>query len=67
MKDITTLLNEARQEEYRVSFLGCKDEEGLPIVVSIMVDKEYVKIFEKYLEKEQDNIFMHADGGSVEY
>lgn len=67
MKDITTLLNEAKQEEYRVSFLGCKDEEGLPIVVSIMVDKEYVKIFEKYLEKEQDNIFSHADGGSVEY
>lgn len=67
MKDITTLLNEAKQEEYRVSFLGCKDEEGLPIVVSIMVDKEYVKTFEKYLEKEQDNIFSHADGGSIEY
>lgn len=67
MKDITTLLNEAKQEEYRVSFLGCKDDEGLPIIVSILVDKEDVKTFEKYLEKEQDNIFMHADGGSVEY
>lgn len=67
MKSITTLLNEAKQEEYRVSFLGCKDEEGLPITVSIMVDKEDIKTFEKYLEKEQDNIFMHADGGSVEY
>lgn len=67
MKDITTLLNEAKQEEYRVSFLGCKDEEGLPIVVSIMVDKEDIKTFEKYLEKEQDNIFSHADGGSIEY
>ena len=67
MKNLTLKLNEARQEEYRVSFLGCKDEEGLPIIVSIVVDKEDVKTFEKYLEKEQDNIFMHADGGNIEY
>lgn len=60
-------VNEARQINYRVSFNDVHDEEGLPISADILVDKEYQKSFEKWLEDEQDNIFGHAEGGKVEY
>lgn len=60
-------INEARQINYRVSLIDVHDEEGLPIAVDIVVDKEYQKSFEKWLEDEQDNIFDHAEGGRVEY
>lgn len=61
------LVNEARQVEYRVAFIGCEDREGTPISVSILVDKEDQKWFESFLQEEQDNVFSHADGGNVEY
>lgn len=67
MKTITTLLNEAKQEEYRVSFLDVADSDGIPMTVTILVDKQYSKMFEKFLEEQQDNIFSHAEGGNVEY
>jgi hypothetical protein len=60
-------VNEARQIDYRVALMDVQDEEGLPISVDILVDKEYQKQFEKWLEDEQDNIFSHAEGGRVEY
>lgn len=53
-------INEARQLQYRVSFNDTKDEEGLPYGVTILVDKEYQKDFERFLEKEEMNIFAHA-------
>jgi hypothetical protein len=61
------LVNEARQIEYRVAFVGCMDREYNPISVSILVDKEDQKWFELFLREEQDNIFSHAGGGNVEY
>ena len=67
MKDIKDFITEARQEEYRVSLLGVQDGEGLPVTVTILVDRNHVKAFEKYLEDEQDNLFSHAEGGDVEY
>lgn len=60
-------VNEARQIEYRVAFIGTRDEDGLPYSVSILVDKEYQRDFENFLDNEQDNIFAHAEGGTVEY
>jgi len=60
-------INEARNIIYDVSFLGTKDEDGVPYTVSIYVNKEYQKNFEDFLEDEQDNIFHHAEGGQVEY
>lgn len=60
-------INEARQIEYRVALNDVQDEEGLPISVDIIVDKEYQKQFEKWLEDEEGNIFSHAEGGRVEY
>lgn len=62
-----SIVNEARQIEYRVAFIGTADEDGVPYGVSIFVDKEYQRDFEKFLENEQDNIFEHAGGGNVEY
>ena len=60
-------INEARQIEYRVALIDVFDEDDLPVNVGILVDKENQKEFEKWLEKEQDNIFIHACGGRVEY
>lgn len=67
MKDIIMKLNEAKHEEYRVSFLDVADSDGIPMTVTILVDKQYSKMFEKFLEDQQDNIFSHAEGGNVEY
>lgn len=67
MKNLTGYINEAKQEEYRVSFLDVTDSDGVPMTVTILVDKQYSKMFEKFLEDQQDNIFSHAEGGNVEY
>ena len=69
LKDLIqeSIVNEAQQIEYRVSFLTTKDEDGLPYTVKILVDKKYQRNFENFLDNEQDNIFYHADGGTVEY
>lgn len=56
------LINEARQLSYSVAFVDCPN-----FSVEILVDKEDQKEFEKFLEKEEGNTFMHADGGNVEY
>lgn len=62
-----SMINEAREIEYRVTFLGFEDEDGLPTTVKILVPREHARVFDDFLEKEQDNIFGHAEGGSVEY
>ena len=67
MKTLKSVLNEARQIEYRVAVNSVHDSEDLPVTVTIMVDKEYQKSFEKWLEDQQDNEFSHAEGGNIEY
>lgn len=67
MKNITESINEARQISYRVSLNGCYDKEDLPVSVTILVDASDQKSFEDFLEKEQDDLFIHADGGNIEY
>ena len=62
-----SIINEAQQIEYLVSFLTTKDEDGLPYTVRILVDKKYQRNFENFLDNKQDNIFYHVDGGNVEY
>ncbi len=60
-------LNEAREMVYHVSVADIKDRDGLPVTVTMSVAKEHQAAFEKWLEKEQDNQFIHAEGGNVEY
>ncbi len=72
MKDIkdfmnNTSINEAREIEYRVAILDVKDEEELPVTVTISIDTKYQKPFEEWLNDAQDNLFSHAEGGNVEY
>lgn len=67
MKIIKNMINEARQIEYRVSMIDVLDNEDLPITVTMVVDKEYQRSFEDWLEDQQDNLFGHAEGGSIEY
>lgn len=67
MKSLSKYLTEARQIEYQVALNDVRDSEDLPITISILVDKEDQKNFEKWLEDQQDNLFSHADGGNVEY
>ena len=67
MKTINEYINEAREIEYRVSFISPKNSDDIPFTVTILVDRENTKAFEKFLEDEQDNIFSHAEGGNIEY
>ena len=67
MKSLSKYLTEARQIEYQVALTEVHDREDLPITISILVDKDDQKNFEKWLEDQQDNLFSHADGGNVEY
>lgn len=55
-------INEARKVEYRVAFVDCS-----MISVDILVDKSDQRQFENFLMNEQDNVFAHAFGGTVEY
>lgn len=67
-ESINTNINEAREVEYRVTFLGFNDDEDeLPTTVKILVPREHARAFENFLENEKGNIFGHAGGGSVEY
>lgn len=63
----TININEAREIEYRVSFLGFKDSDDLPATVKILVPREMARDFDNFLENEEGNIFQHAEGSSVEY
>lgn len=67
MKDLTELFKEGAQQQYRVAFIDVKDSEGVPVTVTILVDKANVKEFEKFLLDKQDDIFYAAEGGNVEY
>lgn len=55
------ILNEAREVEYRVQFVGMMDT--VKIVVPSVLSRE----FENFLANEQDNVFAHVTGGSIEY
>lgn len=55
------ILNEAREVEYRVQFVGMMD------TVKIVVPNVLSREFENFLDNEQDNVFVHATGGSIEY
>ena len=63
------LVNEGRyDQEYQVTLVGCNDNfTDLPLQVTILVNKSNRKEFEKWLVDQQDNAFIHAQGGSVEY
>lgn len=67
MKNITKMINEARQVEYNVALTNCLDKNGLPMSVVISIDAADMKSFEAYLEDEEGNTFLHAEGGNIEY
>lgn len=62
-----TIVNEASQVPFRVAFNDFKDQEDLPVSVTIMVDRNDAEDFKKFLEKEEGGIFAHADGRGVLY
>lgn len=65
--DFIEKVSDSRSVEYRVMLNDCKNSEGLPISVSILVDSGDVEVFEDYLRREEGNSYGHASGGSVEY
>ena len=67
MKDIKTMINEARQIQYSAALIDVLDRDDLPVSVTILVDKENQREFEKWMENEEGNIFSHANGGNIEY
>ena len=62
-----SLIKEAKQIEYSASLINTEDKEGLPISVSILVDKEHQKNFEAWAEELEGVIFSHMGGGNLEY
>lgn len=60
-------VNEASQIRYDVQLSDVVDKDGIGISATIMIDKVNQRSFEEWLEDQADNIFAHADGGSVEY
>lgn len=60
-------VNEARQITYRVQLLDVVDKDGIGIPADITIDKANQSTFEEWLEDQADNLFIHADGGNVEY
>lgn len=64
---LATAIHEAKMIEYRAQIDAVQDSDGLPVTVSILVEKEYQKEFEKWLNSEEGNTFGHAEGGNVEY
>ena len=67
MKQISNYINEAMKAEYLVAFNDFTDNVDIPITCTVSVPKSVSKDFEKFLLKEEGNIFAHADGGDVEY
>lgn len=67
MEGLRNFLTESRQVEYRMSLIDCLDSDGLPISVTVLIDKEDQKSFEKWLKQEEDNTIGHASGGNIEY
>lgn len=67
-ESINTNINEAREVEYQVTFVGFNNnEDGLSTTVKILVPREHARAFDNFLENERDTIFGHAEGSSVEY
>ena len=64
---VESTVNEAAGKNYRVAFIDFTDRVDIPITVTITVPNALSSDFEKFLEREQDNIFAHAYGGSIEY
>lgn len=68
MKDITRKINESTGEvEYHVQWVDCKYPDGSSVSTLIVVDKKDAEIFEDFLNDQEANIFVHAEGGDVEY
>lgn len=67
MKNLSEMLNEASEISYRVLMSDVMDKNGDPLTVTILVDKYSRGNFEKWLEEQEGNLFMHAAGGAVEY
>lgn len=67
MKNLTDMINEASDISYRVLMTDVTDKNGDHLTVTILVDKNSRGNFEKWLEEQEGNLFMHAEGGAVEY
>ena len=67
MKTISEIINENKQNKYRVSLVDCKNSEELPISVDIYVNSDDIEEFENWLNNQEGDTFLHAEGGHVEY
>lgn len=61
MKDLSEMLNEAKEVRYDVQFIGMDDS------VKIMVPANLVAKFDAYLKKEEGNVFQHVSSETIEY
>lgn len=68
MKHIKTKINEGVNLLYRAAINGVKDDTGMDMVINIELGSPSdVKAFEKWINKMEDDVFSHAQGGNIEY
>lgn len=67
MKQLMDMINEASGISYRVSLADVLDKKGLPMDVTISIERNQQANFEEWLEEQEGNLFIHAAGGAVEY
>ena len=67
MRDLTSMINEASEISYHVSLADVLDKKGLPMDVTITIERSQQTNFEEWLEEQEGNLFLHAAGGTVEY
>lgn len=67
MKNLTDMITEASDISYRVSLADVLDKKGLPMDVTITIERSQQTNFEEWLEEQEGNLFLHAAGGTVEY
>ena len=67
MKQLIDMIIEASDISYRVSLADVLDKKGLPMDVTITIERSQQTNFEEWLEGQEGNLFLHAAGGTVEY
>lgn len=70
MKELRSAVNDSISKKtikYRVQLAPVTNQDGMSVDVTISVDADDKKEFEKWLLENEGTIFSHAAGGNIEY
>lgn len=67
-EELRKYLNEEKNLMYQATLNGITDKNGMDMSITILLGAESdIKTFEKWAEKQEDNVFSHIRGGNIEY